>query len=86
VYGLVGNLGSLFVRIVLAPYEESVFQAFSRVNHGDVSAVNQLKVRARTLGVLVKLASVGGCDFRPPHALAQMPKRHLLLGGGLGGH
>ena len=30
VYGLVANLGSLFVRVVLAPFEESAFHAFSR--------------------------------------------------------
>ena len=76
---MVGNLGSLFVRIVLAPYEESVFQAFSRVNHGDVSSVAQLQVRARTLGVLVKVATLGGYVFQSPHA-PQTPKRRLQRG------
>jgi hypothetical protein len=56
VYGLVGHLGSLFVRIVLAPFEQSVFHFFSR---GAGALPPQL--RAATLGVLVKLASVGGC-------------------------
>jgi len=63
VYGLISNLGSLLVRVVLAPFEESAFLAFSRTQAvGGVTDDSLVLMRgqARLLALLVKLASLGG--------------------------
>jgi oligosaccharide translocation protein RFT1 len=62
---MVSNLGSLLVRIVLQPFEESAFQTFSRATSVESKAASSpqisiVQTRTAVLATLVKLATMGG--------------------------
>eukprot|EP00210_Caulerpa_lentillifera_P005408 g5170.t1 len=71
VYGLVSNLGSLFVRLILQPFEETAFTLFSTTNNLKMDK-EDLKKQSELLKTLVHCVSLLGIFavvFGPPSTM-----------------
>lgn len=60
VYGLVSSLGSLFVRIVLQPFEEIAFVAFSKKMDSRATKQKRFDNEAKVFATLMRVAGILG--------------------------
>jgi len=60
VYGLVSSLGSLFVRIVLQPFEEIAFVAFSKKNNSQTTKRKKIENEAKVFATLMRVSGMLG--------------------------
>ena len=80
VYGLVSSLGSLFVRIVLQPFEEIAFVAFSKKNDSQTTKRKKIENEVKVFATLMRVSGMLGLLVAVHGPLYSEPAIRLLYG------
>ena len=80
VYGLVSSLGSLFVRIVLQPFEEIAFVAFSKKLDSQTTKRKKIENEAKVFATLMRVSGMLGLLVAVHGPLYSEPAIRLLYG------